>query len=224
MVEAAADADPDHHRRAMLRAGFEHALHDVFLDHVEGREAEDFERRPAPRPERLGRTRDLYVIGAVHQIVADDRHVLALVAALVGQGIGDVLEDRRVDGGDQVVEPVGDRLLDVALEPRGGADLHEIDRDAGVGADVAIGGFRRVGALEHHGEDLARALVAFRLVGAAQRVLGVLRDFLQRAFVELRRNRFDDLVGNGHRRSPGLRRGPIRPLTRALLDRTRQPV
>ena len=36
------DADDD--GRAMLRAGFQHAVHHVFFDHIERREAEDFHR------------------------------------------------------------------------------------------------------------------------------------------------------------------------------------
>ncbi len=155
---------PMHDRRTMLRAGLEHAVHDVFLDHFERRKAEDFERRPAARAERLRRAGDLDVVGAVDQVVADDRHVLALVAALVGQGIGDVLEDRRIDRRDEMIEAVGDRLLDAAFEPRGRADLDEIDRYAGIGADVTIGGLRRVRAAQHHGEDFSRALVGLGLV------------------------------------------------------------
>src|SRR5215204_3582419 len=69
---------------------------------------------PMPTPITTG--------GQCWEPALDVRHVLALVAALVGQRIGDVLEDRRIDGGDQVIEPVGDRLRDVAFEPRRGAD------------------------------------------------------------------------------------------------------
>ena len=197
-VERAADADADDNRRAMLRAGLQHAVHHVFLDRLQRREAEDLQRRPAAGPQRLRLADDLDIIRVVDQVVADDGHVLALVAALVGQRIGDMLEDRRLDGVDEMIEAVGDRLLDRAVELRRGADLDEIDRHARVRADMAVAALGRVGAFEHHGEDFPGAVVALGVGGALQRVLGVLRYFLQAAFIKLRRYRFHHVVGDCH--------------------------
>src|SRR3546814_7083343 len=44
IVEGAADADADDHRRAVLRAGLHHAVHHVGLDGLQRREAEDLQR------------------------------------------------------------------------------------------------------------------------------------------------------------------------------------
>ena len=64
------------------------------------------ERGPASRTQRLGRAGEVHIIGAADQIVTDDRHILALIGALARQGVRHMLQERRLDRLDEVVEPV----------------------------------------------------------------------------------------------------------------------
>ncbi len=97
---------------------------------------------------------------------------LPLIAALAGQRIGDELQDRRLDRLDQIVEAVGDRLLDVAVELHAGADLDEIDRNAGIGAEEAVVVFLfPLGAFQHELDGVARRLERLVLEAAANATL-----------------------------------------------------
>ena len=96
------------------------------------------------------------------------------------------------------VEAVGDRLLDVAVELRLRADLHEVDRHAGVGADEAVLLSAACALRSMKREGLARGVVGLVLARAAQRLLGVVRNLAQRPGIELLRNVPDQLLRDRH--------------------------
>jgi hypothetical protein len=79
-----------------------------------------------------------------------------------------------------------------------GADAHEVDRDAGVGTDEVLRARRRLGALQHDLQRVARRLVAIALQGTAQGRVRVLGNAAQRAVVEPGADVAQGVVGDGH--------------------------
>src|SRR5690606_34085736 len=138
VVEGTTNADADHHRRTVLRAGLQHAFHEICLDLADRRIAEDLPSGPATRAKGLRRTGDFHVIGTVNHVEWKEWHVPALVAALERQRVGDEFQDRGLNRLDKVGEAVDEGTANVAAEAEPCTDLHEIGWKTCVRAGVPV--------------------------------------------------------------------------------------
>lgn len=121
-----------------------------------------------------------------------------MIAALVGERIGDVLEERRIDPRHEIAEAVRERAPDVAFERHPRADRHRIDGHPGIGADELPALARQLGAAELELERRLGDRIGLPLVGAAQRRHGIVGHAAQGAIIERGRGGADLAVADRH--------------------------